>query len=128
MNRTATGDLMHKRLSLAVITGAVLLGLPVNQMLHATQAPQTVEITAKRFMFTPNEVTLKVNEPAVLVFKSEDVTHGMHFDDLNINAVIEKGKGAEVSFTPDKVGDFVGHCAVFCGTGHGNMTLTIHVH
>jgi cytochrome c oxidase subunit 2 len=99
----------------------------LNARLHVADSPKTVEITAKRFEFTPNEVTLKVNEPVVLVFKSEDATHGMHFDDLNINAVIAKGTGAEVKCTPDKVGDFVGHCAVFCGTGHGGMMLTIHV-
>jgi cytochrome c oxidase subunit 2 len=110
-----------------VIATISLLTLPVWQRVHAAQEPKTVEITAKRFMFTPSEVTLKVNEPAILAFKSEDVTHGMHFDDLDINATIAKGTGAEVKFTPTKVGDFIGHCAVFCGTGHGGMMLTIHV-
>jgi cytochrome c oxidase subunit 2 len=94
---------------------------------RAAQTTQTVKISAHRFSFTPNEITVKVHEPVVLVFSSDDVTHGMHFDDLDINAVIAKGTGAEVRFTPEKAGDFVGHCAVFCGTGHGNMSLTIHV-
>jgi cytochrome c oxidase subunit 2 len=116
---------MHKKILVFVTTA--MLTLPVWQGVQAAQEPKTVEITAKRFMFTPNEVTLKVNEPAVLSFKSEDVTHGMHFDDLDINATISKGTGAQVKFTPTKVGDFVGHCAVFCGTGHGGMTFTIHV-
>jgi cytochrome c oxidase subunit 2 len=111
----------------AAMAAALLLGFVWKPVVHAMQEPQKVEITAKRFAFTPNEVTVKVNQPAVLVFKSEDVTHGMHFDDLKIDAVIAKGTGAEVSFTPDKVGDFEGHCAVFCGTGHGGMSLTIHV-
>ncbi|AFL87496.1 heme/copper-type cytochrome/quinol oxidase, subunit 2 [Terriglobus roseus DSM 18391] len=99
----------------------------LNLRLRGSDNPQTVPITAKRYEFTPNELTLKVNEPVVLVFKSDDATHGMHFEDLNLDAVIAKGTGAEVKFTPDKTGDFVGHCAVFCGTGHGGMTLTIHV-
>jgi cytochrome c oxidase subunit 2 len=30
-------------------------------------------------------------------------------------------------FTADKTGDFVGHCSVFCGSGHGGMSLTLHV-
>ena len=32
-----------------------------------------------------------------------------------------------MQFTPDKAGDFVGHCSVFCGSGHGGMMLTLHV-
>jgi cytochrome c oxidase subunit II len=47
--------------------------------------------------------------------------------ELNLNAKFDKGTPAELSFTPDKTGDFVGHCSVFCGSGHGGMTLTLHV-
>ena len=39
----------------------------------------------------------------------------------------EGKKPAELAFTPDKTGDFVGHCSVFCGSGHGSITLTLHV-
>jgi cytochrome c oxidase subunit 2 len=46
---------------------------------------------------------------------------------LNIETKIPKSSTSEVSVTPENTGDFVGHCAVFCGTGHGQMTLTIHV-
>ncbi len=111
----------------AAVAGMLLLAPSLHSLTHVEQAAQTVQITAHRFAFVPNEVTLKVNQPAVLVFQSEDVTHGMHFDDLDINATIGKGTGATVKFTPDKTGDFVGHCAVFCGTGHGTMSFTIHV-
>jgi cytochrome c oxidase subunit 2 len=118
---------MRGKVILTAMIATLYLGFAPKPAVHAMQDPQRIEITAKRYMFTPNEVTVKVNQPAVLVFKSEDATHGMHFDDLKIEAVIEKGKGAEVPFTPDTVGDFVGHCAVFCGAGHGGMMLTIHV-
>jgi cytochrome c oxidase subunit 2 len=118
---------MQNKQYIAATVIVLYLGLVANPVRAARQDVQTFQLTAKRFEFTPNEVTVKVNQPAVLVFKSEDVTHGMHFDDLDINATIEKGKGAEVKFTPTKTGDFVGHCAVFCGTGHGGMSLTIHV-
>jgi cytochrome c oxidase subunit 2 len=42
---------------------------------------------------------------------------------------LKAGKGAtsEVEFAPEKTGDFVGHCSVFCGGGHGSMMLTLHV-
>jgi cytochrome c oxidase subunit II len=91
------------------------------------QAPHQVEIVAQRFQFTPSEITLKKGEPVVLVLTSKDVTHGLKLDAFNQTMKAEKGKSSKVSFTPDKAGDFVAQCAVFCGAGHGSMKLTIHV-
>ena len=91
------------------------------------ETPQRIAVSVKKFSYTPAEITLKKGEPVVLVLTTEDVTHGLKFKELNLNAKFEKGKPAELAFTPDKVGDFVGHCSVFCGSGHGSMTLTLHV-
>jgi cytochrome c oxidase subunit 2 len=93
----------------------------------AAANPTRVEVTAKRFSFDPGVITLKKGEPVVLVLKSMDVPHGLRFRDLGVEVKVGKGGTAEVQFTPDKVGDFVGHCSVFCGAGHGTMTLTLHV-
>lgn len=93
---------------------------------HA-QAPQRIEVVAKRFTFEPAQVTLHKGQPVVLVLKSDDVAHGLRFRELNLDVKANKGESKELSFTPDKVGDFVGHCSVFCGSGHGAMTLTLHV-
>ncbi|AXC11260.1 quinol oxidase [Acidisarcina polymorpha] len=94
---------------------------------HAQAAPRRIEITAKRFDYTPGDITLKKGEPVVLVLKSDDVTHGLRFKDLGLNIKITKGQTTEVPFTPDKTGDFVGQCSVFCGSGHGSMKMTVHV-
>jgi cytochrome c oxidase subunit II len=94
---------------------------------HAQAAPRQIEVTAKRFAYAPAEITLKKGEPVVLAIKSADVAHGLRFRELNLDAKIDKGDTARLSFTPDKTGDFVGHCSVFCGSGHGEMTLTLHV-
>jgi cytochrome c oxidase subunit 2 len=93
----------------------------------APDAPQRIEVSVKRFAYTPAEITVKRGEPVVLVLKTEDVAHGLKFKELNLNTKIEKGKPSELAFTPDKAGDFVGHCSVFCGSGHGSMALTLHV-
>jgi cytochrome c oxidase subunit 2 len=89
--------------------------------------PRRVEITARRYSFQPNVITLQKGEPVELVVRSVDVPHGMHFDDLSIDLIIRKGVDTEAQFTPDKAGDFVGHCSVFCGEGHGGMEITFHV-
>ena len=89
--------------------------------------PRRIEITAKRFSFDPGELTLKRGEPVVLVLKSVDVAHGLRFRELGVDVKVGKGAESEVEFTPGKTGDFVGHCSVFCGGGHGSMKLTLHV-
>ena len=95
--------------------------------LRAQDSPRRIEITAKRFAFNPSEITVKKGQPVVLAIKSADVSHGLRFRELNLNLKIEKNSSAELPFTPEKTGDFVGHCSVFCGSGHGQMTLTMHV-
>lgn len=86
-----------------------------------------IEITAKKFQFEPGEITLKKGEPVTLVLKSADVAHGLRFRDLNVDVKVSAAGTAEVSFTPQKTGDFVGHCSVFCGSGHGTMVVKLHV-
>jgi cytochrome c oxidase subunit 2 len=90
-------------------------------------APQRVEITAQQFLFKPGEITVKAGQPAVLVLKSLDVGHGLSIHDLGFDIKVKAGETAEVTFTPNKTGDFIGHCSVFCGSAHGSMTFTLHV-
>jgi cytochrome c oxidase subunit 2 len=90
-------------------------------------APRRIEVTVSRFAYSPAEVTVKKNQPVVLSLKSSDVAHGLRFRELNLDTKIPANGTAEMRFTPDKTGDFVGHCSVFCGSGHGEMTLTLHV-
>jgi cytochrome c oxidase subunit 2 len=94
---------------------------------NAQDAPQRIQITAKRFDFTPGDITLKKGVPVVLVLTSTDVDHGLKFKELNVVVTAKKGQTNEVAFTPDKVGNFVGQCSVFCGSGHGHMKMTLHV-
>lgn len=90
-------------------------------------APHRIVIVAKRFSYDPGEITLKKGQPVVLVLKSEDVAHGLRFRDFNINIKVKAHSTTEVQFTPDKTGEFIGHCSVFCGSGHGSMMLKLHV-
>jgi len=111
----------------AIFTALMVFALFFIDATHAQQAPRRIEVTAKRFDFAPGEITLKKGEPVVLVLKSMDVPHGVRFKELGIETKVNKGQSSELAFTPNKTGDFIGHCAVFCGAGHGKMALTIHV-
>jgi cytochrome c oxidase subunit 2 len=111
-----------------IFVGCLAMGsLALSGFAPAPDAPQRIEVSVKKFAYTPAEITLKKGEPVVLVLTTEDVSHGLKFKELGLDSKINKGKPSELAFTPDKVGDFVGHCSVFCGSGHGSMTLTLHV-
>lgn len=122
------GEFMHRKyMQLILLTAALVTSGLSSPMARAEAAPQRIEITAKRFEFDPGEITVKKGQPVVLVLKSADVAHGIHISELNVLVKVGKGGTAEVQFTPEKTGDFVGHCAVFCGSGHGSMVFKVHV-
>ena len=91
----------------------------------AQAAPKTITITAHRFAFEPNQITLKKGEPVVLQLTTGDVTHGFFLKPLKIDELIEPGKTTEVKITPEIAGTFTTICDHFCGSNHGNMKMTI---
>jgi cytochrome c oxidase subunit 2 len=112
----------------AVFVGCLAICfLALSGFAPAPDAPRRIEVSVKKFAYTPSELTLKKGEPVVLVLTTEDVSHGLKFKELGLDSKFSKGKPGELAFTPDKTGDFVGHCSVFCGSGHGTMTLTLHI-
>jgi len=88
------------------------------------RAPRVVEITAKRFEFVPNVVTLTKGEPVTLRVTSLDRAHGLLVKALHIDLDIEGGQSAEVTFTPTEGGTFPAICDHYCGSGHGGMKMT----
>ena len=93
---------------------------------HESQ-PQVVTISAKRFEFTPNQITLKRGEPVTLRVSAEDRDHGLYQKDLKIDLDLTPDHLSEVTITPEKSGRFVAICDHFCGSGHGNMKMIINV-
>jgi cytochrome c oxidase subunit 2 len=117
-SRTLTG--------LSALLLVALCAFGVHRMV-AQAEPQRIQIVAKRFDFTPGDVTVKKGVPVTIALTSKDVDHGLKFKELNVVVNAKKGETKEVTFTPDKSGDFVGQCSVFCGSGHGAMKVTLHV-
>jgi cytochrome c oxidase subunit II len=118
------------RLKVLVSTVAVTLVTAAAFVTHhvsAQEKPQHIAIVAKRFDFSPGDVTVKKGVPVTIALTSEDVDHGVKFRELNVVVNAKKGETKEVTFTPDKVGTFVGQCSIFCGAGHGAMKMTLHV-
>ncbi len=118
---------MKKLIGLPLLVASITVSTAFSVPIVHAQEPKRIEITAKRFTYEPGEITLKRGQPVTLVLKSMDVTHGLRVRELNVDVKIPAGGTQEVQFTPQKTGNFVAHCSVFCGPGHGSMVLKLHV-
>src|SRR5580692_881003 len=111
---------------LSALSLLALLGVTGARRAEADAVP-VVEITAKRFAFTPDKVTLKKGQTVKLRLHSEDVTHGFFLRPLKLDEEIPAGQTVEVTVTPQEAGTFTTICDHFCGANHGNMNMTIAV-
>jgi cytochrome c oxidase subunit II len=119
---------MNKVFAPILIACAAFGAVVYSAIVEAAQpAEKVIHIVAKKFEFTPGEITVKKGEPVALEIKSEDVRHGFSLPDFNARASIEPGKTSTVRFTPDKAGRFTFACDVFCGDGHEEMSGTLNV-
>ena len=108
----------------------MLIAVAAAAVAYATAAPRAaservVQITASRYTYSPDKITLKRSEPVVLEFRTSDRKHGFKLAAFDVRADIEPGDVARVRIVPYKVGTFVFACDDFCGSGHEDMDGTI---
>ena len=115
---------MKPRLLIYGVMAAFML-TSIGGYLIAAENEQVIQITAKRFEYSPKEITVKKGVPVVLEFASQDRLHGFVCPGLGIRMDIRPGKVNTLRFTPDKAGTFPFHCDNFCGSGHEGMRGTI---
>jgi cytochrome c oxidase subunit 2 len=93
----------------------------------AAPAARVIKVTARRFVFTPNNIVLKKGETVDVELHTEDVLMGFSAPELNARADITPGQVVHVRLTGGKVGTYTFLCDIFCGSGHENMDGTITV-
>jgi cytochrome c oxidase subunit 2 len=91
----------------------------------AAATEQVIHLTAKKFEYSPNEITVKKGQPVVIEIVSLDRKHGFMIPELKVRSDVKPGAQNIVRFTPDKTGTFNFHCDLFCGSGHEGMAGTI---
>ncbi len=99
--------------------------LLVAALLVPSDGAQVIQVTAKKFEFSPAVIELKVGVPVVLEVTSLDRKHGFALPDFKIDEQVEAGGVTRIRFVPDHPGTFAFHCSVFCGSGHEDMGGTI---
>jgi cytochrome c oxidase subunit 2 len=130
----------------AIIAVAVSVGLAVVPLYVAVaqsptnqnQAPKIIEVSAKKYEFTPNEIRVKQGTRVELKVHSEDETHGIKlsvyaegtkdkgkpgllFDQPGENGKVTKGVDQVLDFVAQESGTYDFKCAKVCGLGHDRM-------
>jgi len=108
---------------------------------HAPQADQnvqTIEVTAKKYDFTPSPIRVKQGATVRLKITATDRAHGFKIDEYPDGAKtkgdpglvfttkqecvkLEKNEPATVEFVARTPGTYTFKCCVHCGFGHGHM-------
>jgi len=117
----------ERRRLLAAGAGAALAGAVFVKHALAQAPEQLVRLTARKFAFIPEEITLKTGVPAVLEIVSPEAVMGFSAPDFNVRTDLIPGQTARVRLLPHRVGTFEFLCDVFCGDGHEGMPGTIRV-
>ncbi len=117
---------MNRRLVTRIVLAALASGalaILASPVPRAQEDANTVEIkmTAKKYRFDPNEITVKKGQHVKLLITALDRDHGFKLEAFNINQKLKKGETETIEFTADKAGTFPFQCSEFCGLGHGKM-------
>ena len=112
-----TGNSRRRFVGLAAGTVAGLAGLAAGQ-----PAPLRIDVVARKFEFTPAEISVAVGRPVTLILSSLDFTHGFSLPEFELRADCVPGKTIELSFMPNRPGRFGYVCDNFCGEGHDDMS------
>ena len=107
------------------LSGAAALGVSLlaGSAVPVLGAPseRVIPIVARKFVFIPAEVGVRVGEPVVLELSAPEVAMGFFAPALGLRALIVPGEIAHLHWTPDRAGRFDFLCDVFCGDGHEGM-------
>jgi heme/copper-type cytochrome/quinol oxidase subunit 2 len=107
----------------------------------AANSPHVIDVTAKTFEFTPNEIHVKVGERVQIKLHSADRAHGLKldlypeganqdgppglvFDRPQDEAKVEKHKDRAIEFLAARAGTYDFKCSVQCSMGHGHDRMT----
>ena len=129
MNRIDKVIASAASIALCAVIGYVAAGfadsLPVQAL--PVQDVHLVKVSAKRFVFTPAELTLKKGQTVEIDITVDDVPMGFSVPDMNSRTDLTPGTVAKLRLTPQKTGSFPFLCDVFCGSGHEDMNGIITV-
>jgi len=124
--------------AIAVIVAAATLAIASAQAGQGQGEAQAIEVSAKKYEFSPAEIHVKNGTHVQLRVTATDRDHGMEFDvyakgsnkkgDPGLvfsiakpSFKLPKAEAQTIEFDAKQPGTYEWHCAVFCGIGHHGM-------
>jgi heme/copper-type cytochrome/quinol oxidase subunit 2 len=112
-----------------------------DQSSGAADSPHAIEVVAKTFEFTPNEIHVKAGERVQIKLHSSDRAHGLKlniypegatlegdpglvFEHPQDDAKVDKHKDRAIEFVAARPGTYEFKCSVQCSMGHGHDRMT----
>lgn len=120
-NSKQGNDAMRKFLTLWLISLACLLLASCASQKTSSSREKVIEIRAKKFSYTPSEITVNKGETIAFRLISEDVTHGFFLDGYDVEMFASPGESNMKIIKADKTGKFIFRCSVTCGELHPYM-------
>jgi cytochrome c oxidase subunit II len=90
--------------------------------------PVEVNVEASNFKWDLDKTEFAVGQPIHFNVTSKQGTHGFSIVNTDVKiAQFGEGDKKDVTWTPDKAGEYTIKCVFMCGSGHSTMTVKINV-
>jgi len=83
--------------------------------------PRVIRVHARRFVFTPNRISLAPHERVVFELTSEDALMGFSIPQFGVRADVPPGTVVHLAAEASDAGTVQFLCDIFCGSGHETM-------
>jgi cytochrome c oxidase subunit 2 len=127
--------------AILIISSPIAMLVARTRDMGAANPPHVIDVTAKTFEFTPNEIHVKAGERVQIKLHSADRAHGLKldlypegasqdgapglvFDHPQDDAKVEKHKDRDIEFVAARAGTYDFKCSVQCSMGHGHDRMT----
>jgi plastocyanin len=107
-------------LAVALAVGAAAVASRAQSSGDSRQTKE-VQMTAKKYEFTPSTVEVSAGTKIVFKITAIDREHGFQIAGSKDCVKIKQGETATVEYVAEKPGTVDFKCCVFCGMGHGGM-------
>jgi len=88
---------------LAALLGPATLVSRVALAQDPPATPQTIQLVARKFVFTPEQVTVKAGQRLLLVLRTLDFAHGFSLPDLKLRADLVPGQEVTAAQHPHRL-------------------------
>jgi cytochrome c oxidase subunit 2 len=87
--------------------------------------PRVIKVSARKFVFTPNQIKLAPHENVVFELTAVDTVMGFAIQQYNVRVDVPPGAVVRLPAQAGPAGTVDFLCDIFCGSGHETMNGTI---